>query len=164
MKNSTTNKEHIYGHRFYFVYMSSIADKNIYDDNCKSTPVVNTAHIVRAAASMKRSGVRLSVCVIHPRHGVLQVCCCGPSEQQISVDSGGLPAARRSVANTSNITLRSEVRGSTDLTSRYSALFLSCQHDTARICCRTRTCWEPTAVDRSLVRTALSSKPAARRC
>jgi len=62
--------------------------------------VLNTllalASMVCGAGSMQRSGVRLSVCLSHPID-LRRICCCGPGEQEISIDcctaSGRRPAA-----------------------------------------------------------------------
>jgi len=48
------------------------------------TSVIVTAHVVYAAESMQLTGVRPSVCL--SRMPLLQVCCCGPGGQEISID------------------------------------------------------------------------------
>jgi len=47
--------------------------------------LIGITHVVCGAGSMKRHGVRPSVCV--SSNPLLQVCCCGPGGQEIAIDS-----------------------------------------------------------------------------
>ena len=53
---------------------------------CKDTASVGSAYIVCRAGSMQLLSVRLSVCP-SGRRVLLQVCCCGPGSQEISINS-----------------------------------------------------------------------------
>jgi len=68
--------------------------------------IIGRARIVWGAGSMKRYGVRLSVCL--SQHGrtaantELQVCCCGPGGQEISIDCCSI-GVRRANAGSSTL-------------------------------------------------------------
>ena len=76
--------------------------------------VIDTAHIVchGVGVTIRCPSVRLSACsMLHHSSGMAWVCCCGPSGREISIDSGGRPAARRSAANASSVKFIANVGG-----------------------------------------------------
>jgi len=78
--------------------------------------VSGTANILCGARSMHLSGVRPSVCLSTclSQHGptaanpLLQVCCCGPGSQEISIDCCAAHGMRR--ANSGSATFTADVR------------------------------------------------------
>jgi len=67
--------------------VAKFCKSGVWDKLPKGSTVIGIAHIVCEAGSMKRYGVRPSLCSsVSFMHGLLEVCCCEPGGQEISID------------------------------------------------------------------------------
>jgi len=67
--------------------VAKFCKSGVWDKLPKGSTVIGIAHIVCEAGSMKRYGVRPSLCSsVFFMHGLLEVCCCEPGGQEISID------------------------------------------------------------------------------